>query len=118
MQVQPAFVKFFFFFWWSSLPGKYKCKLHCTLQVTQQGMLYTFNPISGAATEGTPDAGEVLPYSVQQATVLHQTNENFLHPILILDTKLEVHAQVFVEVEKKLRLGTSFLGSDKIEACR
>ena len=61
------------------------------IQVTGQGMIYVFNPISGAPTEGTPFAGEVLPYNVLQVTMLNQMNDHFLHPLLLLDKDFKVN---------------------------
>ena len=53
-------------------------------------MIYTFNPISGAATEGTPAQGQVLPYRVLQVTMLHHMDDHFLHPLLLLDKESKV----------------------------
>ena len=53
-------------------------------------MIYVFNPISGAPTEGTPFTGEVLPYNVLQVTMMNQMDDHFLHPLLLLDKDFKV----------------------------
>ena len=55
-------------------------------------MIYVFNPISGAPTDGTPVAGEVLPFTLLQVTMLNQMDDHFLHPLLMLDRDLKVTA--------------------------
>ncbi len=52
--------------------------------------MHVFHPISGAPIEGHPATGEVLPFSVLQATMLDHMDERFLHPILMLDKSLKV----------------------------
>jgi len=65
---------------------------------TGSGLLLSFNPISGVATDSTFCDGMQLGYNVQQINLLHSMNEQFLHPLIILDHQNQVH--VFPESAK------------------
>ena len=53
-------------------------------------MQFTFNPISGAPVDGMPPTGLVLNYKVSQLMMIPQMNDDFQHPIVLLDDDLKV----------------------------
>ena len=53
-------------------------------------MLYSFHPISGAPTEGAPPGGEALDYEVINAVMLSQMDDQFQHPLVLLDSLYQV----------------------------
>jgi ER membrane protein complex subunit 1 len=55
-----------------------------------QGIVYQFNPISGAPVDG---GLKKLGYAIQQVSLLHNNGENFLRGILFIDDKNGVHVQ-------------------------
>ena len=53
-------------------------------------MLYAFHPISGVAIDGMPSGGHVMDYKILNAVMLSQVDDQFLHPILLLDNEFKV----------------------------
>ncbi|XP_058063003.1 ER membrane protein complex subunit 1 isoform X1 [Anopheles bellator] len=57
--------------------------------ISQNGLLYIFNPITGQPISG---GGVIeLPYRVQQVALLHETGPDFLKGLLLLDYNNQVH---------------------------
>lgn len=71
----------------------------CTLlykhTLTNKGLLYVFNPITGHQLEGSPVR---LSYHVIQTSLLHTVNEDFVKGILLMDDNKQLH--VFPESAK------------------
>ena len=68
---------------------------HCTIlgkhRESGRGVMYEFHPVSGAPQEDMPPNGHILSYKVRQMMMLSQMDEQFLRPIVILDTDLKYH---------------------------
>jgi ER membrane protein complex subunit 1 len=63
------------------------CKFSSS-KITGNGILYQFNPISGQSING----GIInLDYKIQQVSLLHETESDFLKAILLLDHQDQVH---------------------------
>ena len=60
------------------------------LQKTGNGLLYSFNPITGKPSDENALHGTVLPYQIKQATMLDLTDEDFLKVVLLMDTDHKV----------------------------
>ena len=63
------------------------------LQKTGNGLLYSFNPITGKPSDENALYGTVLPYQIKQATMLDLTDEDFLKVVLLMDTDHKVCAK-------------------------
>ena len=59
-------------------------------QVTGQGLVFVFNPITGKPVKNMPPGGEVINYDVKQVMLLSQMDDHYLRPIVLLDTNLQV----------------------------
>jgi len=57
------------------------------LQETGEGVIYTFNPITGQPLDGLVKLG----YKIKQSMLLHVATDDFLRGILILDARDKVH---------------------------
>ncbi|XP_071864290.1 ER membrane protein complex subunit 1 isoform X2 [Bombus fervidus] len=64
-----------------------QCALLAEDKQTGEGIVYTFNPITGQPLDGLTKLG----YRVKQSMLLHVTTDNFLRGILIFDTRDKVH---------------------------
>ncbi|XP_063985411.1 ER membrane protein complex subunit 1 isoform X2 [Diachasmimorpha longicaudata] len=64
-----------------------QCALLSTDKNTGDGVIYTFNPITGQPLDGLVK----LDYKVKQSMLLHDATEDFLRAILLLDTRDKVH---------------------------
>ena len=62
------------------------------LQKTGNGLLYSFNPITGKPSDEEALYGTVLPYQIKQATMLDLADEDFLKVVLLMDTDHKVCA--------------------------
>ncbi|XP_076472635.1 ER membrane protein complex subunit 1-like [Babylonia areolata] len=61
-------------------------------QTTGNGMLFTFNPVTGAMLNDVPTNGLDLGYKVIQAQLLNDApDENFLKGLLLVDSNVKVH---------------------------
>uniref|UniRef100_A0A2P2I5T1 ER membrane protein complex subunit 1 n=1 Tax=Hirondellea gigas TaxID=1518452 RepID=A0A2P2I5T1_9CRUS len=62
------------------------------LVAMQQGncnaVVYTFNPLTGEPMTG---GLQLLPYRVSQASMLHHNDDQFVKPVMVVDTELGVH---------------------------
>lgn len=70
----------------------YPLTAQCTVlgrhRTSKNGLLYTFNPITGQPING----GLVqLPYKIRQVSLLHETGPDFLRGLLLLDEQNEAH---------------------------
>ncbi|XP_015111319.1 ER membrane protein complex subunit 1 isoform X2 [Diachasma alloeum] len=64
-----------------------QCALLSTDKNTGEGIIYTFNPITGQPLDGLVK----LEYKVKQSMLLHDATEDFLRAILLLDSRDRVH---------------------------
>jgi len=60
------------------------------LQETGHAVLFTFHPISGKPDIGRPSALERVNRDIVSVIMLAQTDEQYLRPLLILDTQKQV----------------------------
>ncbi|KAL8578229.1 hypothetical protein ACOMHN_040990 [Nucella lapillus] len=73
-------------------PHAPQCAVLGLSKATGNGLLFTFNPVTGAVVPNTPPAGLDLGYKVIQAQLLHDLpDENFLKGLLLIDSKVKVH---------------------------
>ncbi|XP_043271773.1 ER membrane protein complex subunit 1 isoform X2 [Venturia canescens] len=68
-------------------PHPPQCALLATDKNSGEGIIYTFNPITGQPLGGI----EKLGYNIKQSMLLHAANEDFLRPIIILDSRDKIH---------------------------
>ena len=68
-------------------PHPPQCALLAADKKTGEGVVFTFNPITGQPIGGL----ERLGYKIKQSILLHSATEEFLRPILILDSRDKVH---------------------------
>ncbi|XP_011303674.1 ER membrane protein complex subunit 1 isoform X2 [Fopius arisanus] len=64
-----------------------QCALLSTDKNTGEGIIYTFNPITGQPLDGLVKLG----YKVKQSMLLHDATEDFLRAILLLDSRDKIH---------------------------
>ncbi|XP_076226646.1 ER membrane protein complex subunit 1 isoform X2 [Nomia melanderi] len=64
-----------------------QCTLLAEDKDTEQGVIYTFNPITGQPLDGLIKLG----YKIKQSMLLHVTTDDFLRSMLILDTRDRAH---------------------------
>lgn len=60
-------------------------------KVNGKGLLYAFNPVTGAPVADIPSSGKNLLYTVLQASMFSEPDNNFLKGVLILDDTYTVH---------------------------
>lgn len=71
-------------------PLSAQCAVIARDKSSGHGIIYQFNPISGAPVNG----GVInLGFKIQQASLLHRSGENFLRGILFIDDKNGVHVR-------------------------
>ncbi|XP_066599406.1 ER membrane protein complex subunit 1 isoform X2 [Prorops nasuta] len=68
-------------------PNPPQCALLVEDKNTEEGVVYTFNPITGQALDGLMKLG----YRIKQSMLLHLYTDDFLRIILILDARDKVH---------------------------
>ncbi|KAG8036512.1 hypothetical protein G9C98_003834 [Cotesia typhae] len=68
-------------------PHPPQCALLALDKKSGEGVIYTFNPITGQPIDGLVKLG----YKLKQSMLLHITTDDFLRPILLLDTRDKVH---------------------------
>ncbi|KAK0181962.1 hypothetical protein PV327_000139 [Microctonus hyperodae] len=68
-------------------PHPPQCALIASDKITGEGIIFTFNPITGQALNGLVKLG----YKIKQSMLLQTTTDEFLRAILLLDTKDKVH---------------------------
>ncbi|XP_024882308.1 ER membrane protein complex subunit 1 isoform X4 [Temnothorax curvispinosus] len=68
-------------------PHPPQCALLAEDKETGQGVIYTFNPITGQSLDGLVKLG----YKIKQSMLLHVATDDFLRGILILDARDKVH---------------------------
>ncbi|KAF2360185.1 Pyrrolo-quinoline quinone repeat [Trinorchestia longiramus] len=54
-----------------------------------EGVVHTFNPLTG---ESTGKGLQVLPYRISQTSMLAHNDQQFVKPLLVVDTDMGVHA--------------------------
>lgn len=64
-----------------------QCALLAEDKETGEGVIYTFNPITGQSLDGLVKLG----YKIKQSMLLHVATDDFLRGILILDARDKVH---------------------------
>ena len=64
-----------------------QCALLAEDKKTGEGVIYTFNPITGQPLDGLVKLG----YKIKQSMLLHVTTDDFLRSILILDGRDKAH---------------------------
>ncbi|CAK9820665.1 ER membrane protein complex subunit 1 [Anthophora plagiata] len=64
-----------------------QCALLAEDKKTGEGIVYTFNPITGQPLDGLVKLG----YKIKQSMLLHATTDDFLRSILIFDTRDKAH---------------------------
>ncbi|KZC03992.1 ER membrane protein complex subunit 1 [Dufourea novaeangliae] len=64
-----------------------QCALLAEDKKTGEGVMYTFNPITGQPLDGLIKVG----YKIKQSILLHVTTDDFLRSILILDNRDKAH---------------------------
>ncbi|XP_060821022.1 ER membrane protein complex subunit 1 isoform X2 [Bombus pascuorum] len=64
-----------------------QCALLAEDKQTGEGIVYTFNPITGQPLDGLTKLG----YRIKQSMLLHVTTDDFLRGILIFDTRDKAH---------------------------
>ncbi|XP_034941142.1 ER membrane protein complex subunit 1 isoform X2 [Chelonus insularis] len=69
-------------------PHSPQCLLLATDKTTGEGMIYTFNPITG---QPLLDGLVKLGYKLKQSMLLQTTTDDFLRPVLLLDSKDKIH---------------------------
>lgn len=71
-------------------PLSAQCAVIARHTTTGEGLLFQFNPISGQSING----GIIkLGFKIQQASLIHESGENFLRGILFIDDKNLIHVQ-------------------------
>jgi len=80
-------------------PHQPLCTVLCRDKLSGRGVLYSFHPINGHAVDGAPAVGEVLAYNVINAVMLAQMDDQFLKPLLLLDTDKQYHVYPFSDTE-------------------
>ncbi|KMQ96597.1 er membrane protein complex subunit 1-like isoform x2 protein [Lasius niger] len=70
---------------------------------TGEGVLFTFNPITGYSLNGMVNLG----YKIKQSMLLHVTTDDFLRGILILDARDKVHVYPDSAIAVAASLGKS-----------
>ncbi|XP_012531271.1 ER membrane protein complex subunit 1 isoform X2 [Monomorium pharaonis] len=68
-------------------PHPPQCALLAEDKETGEGVIYTFNPITGQSLDGLIKLG----YKIKQSMLLHVATDDFLRGILILDARDKVH---------------------------
>ncbi|XP_044599421.1 ER membrane protein complex subunit 1 isoform X2 [Cotesia glomerata] len=68
-------------------PHPPQCALLALDKKSGEGVIYTLNPITGQPIDGLIKLG----YKLKQSMLLHITTDDFLRPILLLDTRDKVH---------------------------
>ncbi|KYN02180.1 PREDICTED: ER membrane protein complex subunit 1 [Cyphomyrmex costatus] len=68
-------------------PHPPQCALLAEDKETGEGVIYTFNPITGQSLDGLVKLG----YKIKQSMLLHVGTDDFLRGILILDVRDKVH---------------------------
>ncbi|XP_008550454.1 ER membrane protein complex subunit 1 [Microplitis demolitor] len=68
-------------------PHPPQCALLALDKKSGEGVIYTFNPITGHPLDGLVKLG----YKLKQSMLLQITTDDFLRPILLLDTRDKVH---------------------------
>ncbi|KAL0117773.1 hypothetical protein PUN28_008875 [Cardiocondyla obscurior] len=68
-------------------PHPPQCALLAEDKETGEGVIYTFNPITGQSLDGLVKLG----YKIKQSTLLHVATDEFLRGILILDARDKIH---------------------------
>ncbi|XP_012231716.1 ER membrane protein complex subunit 1 isoform X2 [Linepithema humile] len=68
-------------------PHPPQCALLAEDKETGEGVVYTFNPITGQPLDGLVKLG----YKIKQSMLLHVATDDFLRGILILDARDKVH---------------------------
>ncbi|KAL7641497.1 UNVERIFIED_CONTAM: hypothetical protein RMT77_007368 [Armadillidium vulgare] len=71
-------------------PRDPQCIITARHSVTGEGLLLVFNPLTG---EGLGENGGVIPlgYQILQASLLQHMDENYIKPLLIIDSNLRPH---------------------------
>ncbi|XP_043497857.1 ER membrane protein complex subunit 1 isoform X1 [Polistes fuscatus] len=64
-----------------------QCALLAEDKVSGEGIIYTFNPITGQSLDGLIKLG----YRIKQSMLLHVTTDDFLRAVLILDARDKIH---------------------------
>ncbi|XP_047343681.1 ER membrane protein complex subunit 1 isoform X1 [Vespa velutina] len=64
-----------------------QCALLAEDKVSGEGIIFTFNPITGQPLDGLIKLG----YRIKQSMLLHVTTDDFLRGILILDARDKIH---------------------------
>ncbi|XP_015176654.1 PREDICTED: ER membrane protein complex subunit 1 isoform X1 [Polistes dominula] len=64
-----------------------QCALLAEDKVSGEGVIYTFNPITGQPLDGLIKLG----YRIKQSMLLHVTTDDFLRAVLILDARDKIH---------------------------
>ncbi|XP_014599099.1 PREDICTED: ER membrane protein complex subunit 1 isoform X1 [Polistes canadensis] len=64
-----------------------QCALLAEDKVSGEGIIYTFNPITGQPLDGLIKLG----YRIKQSMLLHVTTDDFLRAVLILDARDKIH---------------------------
>lgn len=84
-------------------PHPPQCALLAEDKDTGEGVVYTFNPITGQPLDGLVKLG----YKIKQSMLLHVTTDDFLRGILILDTRDKVHVYPDSAIAVAASLGKS-----------
>jgi hypothetical protein len=80
-------------------PHQPLCTVLCRDKRSGFAMLYTFHPITGNAVSGVPPVGEVLNFNVISAVMLSHMDDQFMKPLLLLDTQKQYHVYPFSDTE-------------------
>lgn len=84
-------------------PHPPQCALLAEDKETGEGVVYTFNPITGQPLDGLVKLG----YKIKQSMLLHVTTDDFLRGILILDARNKVHVYPDSAIAVAASLGKS-----------
>lgn len=84
-------------------PHPPQCALLAEDKETGEGVVYTFNPITGQPLDGLVKLG----YKIKQSMLLHVTTDDFLRGILILDARDKVHVYPDSAITVAASLGKS-----------
>ncbi|XP_029663445.1 ER membrane protein complex subunit 1 isoform X2 [Formica exsecta] len=84
-------------------PHPPQCALLAEDKETGEGVVYTFNPITGQPLDGLVKLG----YKIKQSMLLHVTTDDFLRSILILDARDKVHVYPDSAITVAASLGKS-----------
>lgn len=68
-----------------------QCMVLGKSKVNGKGLLYAFNPVTGAPVADIPSSGKNVGYNVLQASMFSEPDNNFLKGVLILDDTYTVH---------------------------